>query len=103
MTFSIPIFIEERSGENGPPLFVVRPLHRVAPVQRAEKLSRALAKLSNDLHQLLNELSQEPRHEELARWTLPVPVEETTLEVRLELGSGSHRRRFFVVGYPALG
>src|SRR5215831_2013360 len=103
MIFPIPIFIEERSS--GPatlPTFIVRPLFQAEPVQRAEKLSRALAKLSNDLHRMLHELGQEPRHDDLAKWTFSPLLDEATLEVRLELNSGSHRHNFFFVGYLAL-
>src|SRR5687767_957269 len=104
MIFSIPIFIEERtSGPARPPTYIVRPLFQAEPVQRAEKLSRALAKLSNDLHQLLHELGQYPRHDELAKCTFSPLLDETTLELRLELASGSHRRQFFLAGYAALG
>lgn len=104
MTFNIPIFVEERSnGANRPPTFIVRPLFEVEPSQRAEKLSRALARLSNDLQNLLLQLGQEPRHEDLARWTFQPTLEEATLDLRLELDSGSQRHRFFLVGYAALG
>jgi ATP-dependent Clp protease ATP-binding subunit ClpA len=104
MTFNIPIFVEERSnGANRPPTFIVRPLFAVEPTQRAEKLSRALARLSNDLQNHLHQLGQEPRHEELATWSFQPPFEETTLELRLELDSGSQKCRFFFVGYAALG
>src|SRR5436190_23061022 len=101
MIFSIPIFVEERSGAHQPSLFIVRPCYCAEPVQRAEKLSRALAKLTDDLHRLLHDLSRAPRHDELAKWALPVPMEETTLELRIELKSGSHLRRCFFVGYQA--
>ena len=104
MIFSIPIFIEERAGDaTRGRSFLVRPLFRDEPRVRAEKLSRALSKLGNELHSLLRELGREPRHDDLAAWTFHPLLEETTLEVRLELASGSHRRTFFVVGYPALG
>src|SRR5262245_15174436 len=103
MVFSIPIFVEERSsGPTRPPTYTVRPLFHAEPMQRAEKLSRALAKLSNDLNQLLRDLGQEPRHDELARWTFNPVLDEDTLELRLELSSGSHRHKFFLVGYPGL-
>jgi ATP-dependent Clp protease ATP-binding subunit ClpA len=103
MIFAIPIFIEERSsGPANPPTYIVRPLFQSEPVQRAEKLSRALAKLSNELYQSLHELGQEPRHDELAQWTFSPLLEETTLDLRLELNSGSHRRNFFFAGYSAL-
>lgn len=103
MIFAIPIFIEERSsGPANPPTYIVRPLFQFEPVQRAEKLSRALAKLSNDLYQLLHELGQEPRHDQLAQWTFSPLLDECTIELRLELSSGPHRRNFFLVGYAAL-
>lgn len=103
MIFSIPIFIEERSsGPARPPTYIVRPLFQAEPLQRAEKLSCALAKLSNDLHQTLHDLGQEPRHDDLARWTFNPLLDETTLELRLELASGSHRHNFFFAGYAAL-
>jgi ATP-dependent Clp protease ATP-binding subunit ClpC len=103
MIFAIPIFVEERSSSAAnPPTYTVRPLFVPEPVQRAEKLSRALAKLSNDLHELLNNLGQEPQHDDLCRWTFSPLLEETTVELRLELASGSHRRNFFLVSYSAL-
>ncbi|MBL9168877.1 MAG: ATP-dependent Clp protease ATP-binding subunit [Verrucomicrobiales bacterium] len=104
MIFSIPIFIEERSSGPGiSPTFVVRPLFQREPVQRAEKLTRALAKLSNNLHQLLLGLGRSPRHDDLAAWTFDPLLDETTIELRLELKSGSHRRLFFLVGYSSFG
>jgi ATP-dependent Clp protease ATP-binding subunit ClpA len=103
MIFTIPIFIEERSsGLTSPPTYIVRPLFQSEPVQRAEKLSRALAKLSNDLYQILRELGQEPRHDQLAQWTSSPVLDESTLDLRLELSTGAHRRYFFFAGYAAL-
>ena len=103
MIFAIPIFVEERSsGLTSPPTYIVRPLFHCEPVQRAEKLSRALAKLSNDLYQLLHQFGQEPRHDQLAQWTFSPPLDESTLDLRLELSTGSHRRYFFFTGYTAL-
>jgi ATP-dependent Clp protease ATP-binding subunit ClpC len=103
MTFTIPIYIEERSSSAGqPPSFLVRPLFSPEPMQRAEKLSRALTKLNNELYQHLHQLSRQPRHDELAAWNVTTPLEETTLQLRLELKSGSYLKTFFLVGYPAL-
>ena len=103
LIFSIPILIEERSsGPARPPTFIVSPLFHAEPVQRAEKLSRALTKLSNELHDALRLLGDEPRHDALAEWTFNPWFEENTLELRLELTSGSHRKSFFLVGYSAL-
>lgn len=104
MIFSIPIFIEERSSDLANlPAYIVRPLFHDQPVQRAEKLSRALTKLSNDLYQLLHDHGKDPRHDELLKWTFCPVLDEATLELRFELASGSHRHKFFFAGYPALG
>src|SRR6266545_564239 len=103
MIFAIPILVEERSSGLRPPVFTVRPLFQSEPVQRAEKLSRALTKLTNDLHQLIHHLGHDPRHDALAEWTFHPPFEETTLPLRLELSSGSELRNFFFAGYTALG
>ena len=80
----------------------MRPLFHAQPVQRAEKVGRALSRLTGELTQLLHALGREPRHDRLADWTFHPTLEETTLELRMELTSGSVRRHFFLVGYPAL-
>ncbi len=104
MNFSIPILIEERPAVGGQPTsFVVRPLFHSEPMQRSEKLGRALNRLSADLQGWLYRLGREPRHDRLADWALPPNFEETTVNVRLDLASGSHLKRFFLVGYEALG
>ena len=104
MIFSIPILIEERAGGPARPgSFVVRPLFQPKPEQRAEKLGRALSLLTNELHQSLYSLAREPRHDLLAQWTFHPPLEEQTLDLRLELASGSQVGRFFLAGYSALG
>ena len=104
MIFSIPIFIEERAGGlSRPGSFIVRPLFHAEPVQRAERLGRALSKLTGELQQLLYESGREPRHDRLAEWTFHPALEEITLDLRLELASGSKLCRFFLAGYPALG
>lgn len=103
MIFSIPILVEEcPAGPNQVHPFIVRPLFHPEPVQRAEKLGRALSRLTTELHKLLHDSGREPRHEQLAEWTFHPPFEETTLQLRLELPSGSSLRRFFLVGYTAL-
>ena len=101
MIFSIPIFVEERPA-GLLSSFIVRPLFQPSPVHRADKLSRALNRLTSELHQVLHDLGREPRHDPLAQWTFHPVLEETTIDLRLELPSGSHLKRFFLVGYPAL-
>jgi ATP-dependent Clp protease ATP-binding subunit ClpA len=103
MLFSIPILVEENS-EAAARLtsFVVRPLLHAGPVARADKLSRALNRLTSQLQELLTKLGREPRHDALAEWTFHPIFEETTLELRLELNSGSQKCQLFFAGYPAL-
>jgi ATP-dependent Clp protease ATP-binding subunit ClpC len=103
MTFNVPVFVEEKSSDDTrSPSFTVQPLFAQGPTQRADKLSRALARLTNDLQTLLHELGREPRHEALSVWTFQPPLKDATLELRLDLESGSHRLRLFFAGYPAL-
>lgn len=103
MNFDIPIFIEELPASGGkPPSFIVRPAFDPAFVQRADKLSRALARLTTDLQNHLHQLGTEPRHESLARWTSRGPLKEATLELRLDLDSGDQKLRLFFLGYQAL-
>ncbi|MCF7785230.1 MAG: AAA family ATPase [Prosthecobacter sp.] len=104
MTITLPIYIEEHPrGSGEAPLFVVRPLQQEDPVRKSEKLQRALSQVQADLQTKLLELSRETRHDELARWCLLPDYDSTTLELRIELKSGSHHRRFFMAGYEALG
>jgi ATP-dependent Clp protease ATP-binding subunit ClpC len=104
MTITLPIYIEEHPrGSGEPPLFVVRPLQHEEPLVKSEKLQRALTQIQTALQAQLLELSRATRHDELARWCLLPEYTTTTLELRIELKSGSHHRRFFVAGYEALG
>ncbi len=104
MNLTLPIYIEEHpNGAGDAPLFLVRPLQHAEPLRKSEKLSRALTQLQGDLHLLLKSLSRDPRHDELAGWCLLPDYETTTLELRIELKSGSQIRRFFLAGYEALG
>lgn len=105
MTFVVPIVIEEHPGPSGVPVYAAYPVFAPEPRESGERLSRVLNRLTAALHKHLLELSRLPRHDELAAWIRSPVLEETTLELRLELGSGlgSQLRRFFLVGRPALG
>ena len=98
MNLLVPILVEERGGQ-----FVARPLLRTEPVQRAERLSRAVTKLTDELLRLLHLAAEESRHDELAEWCQAPMLEERTLELRLELPSGPLKRAFLFAGYTALG
>jgi ATP-dependent Clp protease ATP-binding subunit ClpA len=104
MTVTLPIYIEEvPRGRGESPLFTARPLHAAEPLRKGEQLSRALTRLQSDLQSRLAELSGEPHHDKLAAWCMQPAEESTTLELRIELPSGSSQRRFFMAGYAALG
>lgn len=103
MTFAIPIVIEESPGRSGVPVFSASPVFGGEPSERGEKLARVVSRLTAALHRHLLELSQGPRQDRLALWTQEPNLDETTVELRLELESGSAARRFFLVGRPALG
>lgn len=82
-------------------MFNVRPLFHPEPAQSSEKLSRALNKLQANLRDLLFDLSKDRRHDALATWAFNPPIQTKTIEVRLELKSGSPLKRFFVARYEA--
>ena len=104
MLFSIPILVQEQpAGDAKLSTFVVRPLFQPTLVERADRLSRAQNKLTSALQEVLTQLGREPRHEALAEWTFHPALEETTLDLRLELNSGCPKCRLHFVGYPALG
>src|SRR5262245_28550818 len=104
MRITVPILVHEQPARDGQPtMFSVRPLFSAEPMQRSDKLKRALNKLGSELYQVLHELGREPRHDLLAGWTFNPVLEDATLPLRLELGVGSYLRPFFLVGYQALG
>ncbi|WP_395749492.1 AAA family ATPase [Prosthecobacter sp.] len=104
MTITLPIYIEEHPrGSGEAPLFVVRPLQKEEPVRKSEKLQRALTQLQAELQRMLLDFSRATRHDEFARWCLLPEYTTATLDLRIELKTGSHHRRFFFAGYEALG
>jgi hypothetical protein len=104
MLFTIPILVEERvEKETHLKSFTARPLFHIEPVQRGDKLSRVLRKLTEHLQDRLTVLSRDLRHDALAEWCFNPPIDETSLDLRLELASGSHKCRWLFSGYPALG
>ena len=103
MLFSIPILVEEHCEADAKlTSFLVRPLLHAGPVERADKLSRALNRLTSQLTELLTKLGREARHDALADWTFHPIFEEVTLDLRLELNSGSQKCQLFFAGYLAL-
>ncbi|MCU0781421.1 MAG: AAA family ATPase [Akkermansiaceae bacterium] len=104
MTVTLPIYIEEVTREGtARHHFTVRPLHFTEPQRKGEQLSRLLARLQSDLQNKLAELSEAPRHDELAQWCAVPVCEGRTLTLRLDWGHGSCQRQFLLAGYEALG
>jgi ATP-dependent Clp protease ATP-binding subunit ClpA len=58
--------------------------------------------LQDQLRKVLRDVSRAPRQDGLLKWTFAAELETATVDVRLELDSGSHRQKFFLAGYQAL-
>ena len=86
MTLVVPIVIEEGPGPAGAPVYTAYPVFAPEPRESGERLSRVLNRLGSALHRHLLELSRLPRHDELAAWIRSSVLEESTLELRLEIG-----------------
>lgn len=103
MTLSVPIYVEERTaGADRGGGFLVRPLFHGEPCLRGDRFHRVWRQLQDQLRKVLRNLSRAPRQEGLLPWTFAAELETTTLNLRLELDSGSHRHSFFLAGYQAL-
>jgi ATP-dependent Clp protease ATP-binding subunit ClpC len=104
MRFTIPVLVEERTASaGGTPGFLVRPLFQSEPEVRAERLGRALNSLSSKLHDSLDGLGRQARHDALAQWTFLPSLREESVDLRLELEAGSFACRLFFFRVPALG
>ena len=103
MRFTIPVLVEEHAaGAGATARFFVRPLFHSEPQAQAERLGRALNSLSSKLHDLLEDLGKQARHDELAQWNFLPPLREESVDLRLELESGSFTCRPFFFRVPAL-
>ena len=103
MQLSIPILAEQESRPTGQKSFAVRPLFRLEPLARADRLRRALDRLRHELHLQLDKLAEQPRHDELASWAFHPDLIESMVDVRLEVRGDSHHCRVLVVRYEAGG
>lgn len=103
MTLTIPILIEELTGHGSEVVFDVRPVFHPTIRERGPKLARVLNRLNAAVQKHLSEISKAPRHDDLAAWTSAPSLQETTLELRIELKSTSALRRFVLMGWAALG
>jgi len=103
MTLSIPILIEELAGRGSEPVFDVRPVFHPTLRERGPKLARVLNRLNAAVQKHLTDMGKAPRHDDLTAWTNAPTLDETTLELRIELKSTTALRRFMLVGWAALG
>jgi ATP-dependent Clp protease ATP-binding subunit ClpA len=100
----IPLYFESRQG--GPHTgtrYTVRPLFFHQPERTDDTLSRAVAKLTQDLARELAAEGCSPRHESLARYSYYPDLEEHRLNLRLELRRRAISGRFYCVSLRALG
>jgi len=103
MNITIPVYVEQCREEDGPFVFVVRPLFFDHPAQRHEKLSKALSRAASSIRKALHRCVQESRHEELAQRTHCPPLRSTQLKLRLALHKRAAECRLLFVSFPGLG
>jgi len=102
MNLTIPVYIEQRREEDGPLIFVVRPLFFDHPAQRHEKLSKALSGAASSIRKALRQCVRELHHDELAARTFCPPLRSTQLKLRLQLRKRVAQCRFLFVSFPGM-
>lgn len=104
MRFTIPVLVEELAGDAaGGKGFHARPLFHPEPEVRAARVERALNLLTAKLHQELDAAGRQARHDALAEWSYLPLLREVSVNLRLELDSGSFPCRPFFICCAGLG
>ena len=83
-------------------MFVVRPLFFNHPVQRGEKLSKAISGTISKIRKGLNQCAQESRQEELAKWAYCPVLKSRQLKLTLSLRRRMAQCRFLFVSFAGL-
>lgn len=102
MIVSVPIWIQEHPAPAGETLFIAEPVFHRSPQERGVKLSRVLSRLTAELQKVFTDLGKEPRHDTVSEWIQTATLDATTLELRLEIKSGTAIRPFLFVGWSAM-
>jgi ATP-dependent Clp protease ATP-binding subunit ClpC len=97
MKITIPLSVQSDQG-----LFTVRPLFFTSPSVQAQKLERALHKLTQLVRQSLHFLGKGLRHDELARYAFNPELDTRRLDVAIDLRRRTAKCRFLFVQFDAL-
>jgi ATP-dependent Clp protease ATP-binding subunit ClpC len=107
MNVRVPIYVEERKPEAAGIQHVrpvsLHPLFFPRPAEQDVSLQRATARLTNELRRELGTLARLAHHEELAAYTFYPPLDETMLELSVEVGKKRFPLRHLFVVLQAFG
>ena len=107
MNVRVPIYVEEQRPEAAVVQHVrpvsLRPLFFPQPIEQDVSLQRATARLTNELRRELGRLARFARHEELAAYSFYPPLDETILELTVEVAKKRFVLRHLFVVLPAFG
>ncbi|HZZ77750.1 MAG TPA: AAA family ATPase [Gemmataceae bacterium] len=96
MKITIPLSVQSARG-----LFTIRPLFFGGPSVQAQKLERALHKLTRELRETLHFLGKNLRHDAIARYTFHPDFDAHRVEVPIELRRRNVKCRFLFVIFEA--
>ena len=107
MNIRVPIYVEEQKPQVAVVQHVrpvsLRPLFFPQPVEQDVSLQRATARLTNELRRELGRLAHFARHEELAAYSFYPPMEETILELTVEVAKKRFALRHLFIILSAFG
>lgn len=92
MNVTIPIYVEHHLNR-----YTIKPLFLDGPTEQHEKLERAIHLLSSRLREILRDLGNYARHDELAQYTFSPNWTYDRIEVRIELRKRIARCKFLFV------
>ena len=107
MNVRVPIYVEEHKPKAAVVQHVrpvsLRPLFFPQPVEQDVSLQRATTRLTNELRRELGRLARFARHEELAAYSFYPPLDETMLELTIEVAKKRFALRHLFITLSAFG
>ena len=107
MNIRVPIYVEEQKPHVPVVQHVrpvsLRPLFFTQPVEQDVSLQRATARLTNELRRELGRLARFARHEDLAAYSFYPPLDETILELTVEVAKKRFPLRHLFIVVSAFG
>lgn len=102
LRLTLPLYVREGCGETGPE-YRVRPLFFAEPCERGDTPGRACARLVGAVRNHLQRLAQSARLDELAAWTFCPEMEDSMVEVPVDMGRRTVGARLLVALFSTLG